>query len=53
MTDPENRNRRGDLASKKPKSPPKGFTLYLDPTSTTMIWSKKLDRAGIRYKRAS
>ncbi|MGD0629147.1 MAG: hypothetical protein ABR987_07335 [Terracidiphilus sp.] len=50
MTDPKPKSKRRS-PSKKPKSPPRGFTLFLDHNLDYPELVEKLDRAGIRYKR--
>jgi hypothetical protein len=50
MVDPKTKSKRRSR-SKKRKSPPKGFTLYLDHNLDYEPLVEKLDRAGIRYKR--
>jgi hypothetical protein len=50
MTDPKQKSKRRSR-SKKAKSPPRGFTLFLDHNLDYPELVEKLERAGIRYKR--
>jgi hypothetical protein len=49
MVDPKPKSKRRSHSKKR--TPPKGFTLYLDHNLDYDELVEKLDRAGIRYKR--